>query len=168
MIEPAHPFEVWSDWNYAETEHNVLLYWPSRFDFINNYFSRLLSRPYEPPLIPRIFAAVKSGGDTLGKTDGLFYEVRVMGDSVPPRWGCSSFSLQDQLFIMGGSYGREKSYLELQNDVTTLDLTGHSLHDFSPVKLRNLKQELYANEAFWGKLRERRPVNSFVRPRHEF
>lgn len=89
------------------------------------------------------------------------------GVDVAPRWGCSSFNVEDQLYILGGCYSSEKSYLDLQNDVTTLDLTDYSPQDFPRTKLRNLNKELYANEAFWGKLRERKEVNSFVRPRVE-
>lgn len=143
----------------------MLLYWPSEFDFISYYLNKLLQRKYEPTLIHRLFAARKTN-ESLGKNDSAFYEINI-GENidVAPRCGCSSFNVDDQLYILGGSYDSEHSYLNLQNDVTTIDLTDNNPENFTPAKLRNLNKELYANEAFWGKLREGREVNSFVRPR---
>lgn len=98
--------------------------------------------------------------------DNIFYEVN-FGDNidVEPRWGCSGINLDDQLYIFGGNYSADKSYLNMQNDVTTLDLTDHDLKNFAPTKLRNLRKELYCDNAFYGKLREKRNVNTFIRPR---
>lgn len=85
-----------------------------------------------------------------------------------PRWGCSGLNIDDQMYIFGGSYGSEMSYLNQQNDISTFDLTDHNLQDFAPTKLVNLRKELYCDQAFWGKLREEKDVNAFVRPRMEF
>lgn len=72
MVTPAHKFKVWTEWNYAETNHHVILYWPTDFDFIHYYLSKLIKRKYEPKVIQRVFAANKSS-DSLGKTDSTFY-----------------------------------------------------------------------------------------------
>ena len=75
---------------------------------------------------------------------------------VSPRWGCSVLNIDDQIYIFGGSFGSQKSYLNMQKDITTIDLTGNDLHDFHPAKIRNLGKELYSGQAFWGKLREKK------------
>jgi len=65
-----------------------------------------------------------------------------MGEGVNflPRWGCSAFSLQDKIYIFGGFHDRENSYLSLQNEISTLDLTDFHPHDFGPRKLFNLQK----------------------------
>jgi hypothetical protein len=42
---------------------------------------------------------------------------------IEPRSGCSAYNLNDKLFIFGGFYEREKSYMKLQNDITSLDFS---------------------------------------------
>jgi hypothetical protein len=140
LIPSPHIYRVWTEWNYAETTRHVILYWPSDFDYVTYYLSKILKRKYEPPLLHHLFAAVKSN-EPLGKSDAAFYEINLGGNvEVAPRWGCSSFNVDDQLYILGGSYGSERSYLNLQNDVTTVDLTGNDLLDFPPTKLRNINK----------------------------
>ena len=165
LASPEHKFKVWTEWSYAETTRHVLLYWPQEFDFLTHYLFKMIGKKYEPQVLKGIYASTKS--EKLSG-EAVFYEVVLEGNPEwLPRWGSSPYGLDDQLYIFGGFYTRQAGYLSMQNDISTLDLTDFNPEAFEPRKLQLLNKELYAGEAFQGRLREGRTPHSFVRPRME-
>jgi len=70
-----------------------------------------------------------------------FSEVNIAeGFETVPRWGCSAFFIQDQIFIFGGFHETEKSYLDLQNEITTIDLNQFKDNPNQPRKIFNLRK----------------------------
>lgn len=80
----------------------------------------MIQQVYEPRISHEIFVASKNNFT-------LFHKVRITLDtsaaSILPRRGCSAYSLEDKVFIFGGVYEREFNYLNLQNDIVTMDLS---------------------------------------------
>lgn len=117
LSKTDHPFSIMTEWGFAETTNYLVLYWPKQFDFVKYYLSKLLKRQYEAEVQRDIFVSTKN------KDYDVFYEVAAEGLEFVPRWGCSTLVLDDQIFMFGGFYDRQNSYLNLQNQISTLDLT---------------------------------------------
>ena len=79
----------------------------------------MMKQQYEPRICHDIFIAKKSAYTQ-------FYKGRINLDisaaSVLPRRGCSAYNYKNKLFIFGGVYEREYNYMNIQNDVVTIDL----------------------------------------------
>lgn len=89
----------------------------------------------------KCFYAAKKNNQNVTLNQCPFYEINVQNnDDFIPRWGSSAINADDQLYFFGGSYSGENSYLNLQNDISTLDLTDNNLVDFPQTKLFNLRK----------------------------
>jgi hypothetical protein len=79
----------------------------------------MMKQHYEPRICHDIFIAKKSSFTH-------FYKPRINLDisaaSVLPRRGCSTYNYKNKLFIFGGVYEREFNYMNIQNDIVTIDL----------------------------------------------
>ena len=158
---------MWTQWNYAETDNYLLLYWPHQFDHVQYYLHKLLKKKYEPRISEPIFVCHKAHDFNPREQKALFHKLNVPEHiDVLPR--CSTLFLDDQLFFFGGFHDRESSYLDLQNEISTLDLTNFMPNSNQQRKIFNLRKQLYCGQVFNGHLREKRTPSSFVRPRMEF
>ena len=92
-----------------------------------------MGKHYSPKTMRNIFATSRTSKFL---EEVVFYEVNLRGEREwLPRWGSSPFTLDNQLFLFGGFYGREAGYLSMQNDISALDLSGFSPETFEPRKL---------------------------------
>ncbi len=108
------------------------MYWPSEYDFVKAALFKMMKQQYEPRICHDIFVAKKS-------TYTQFYKARINLDisavTVLPRRGCSTYNYKNKLFIFGGVYEREYNYMNIQNDIVTIDLD-----ELNPIK--NKKKEM--------------------------
>lgn len=138
------------------------MYWPNRYDFVSAFLLKLMSKPYEPEISPHFYFHHKQD-----KTPTFQRQLIHADVPIAPRMGCSCYEFMDRLFIFGGFYQQEMNYLELQHDVTAVDLQLYEQTGRTKLRLENLKSELYCRTTFGRKLEGRQKPNSFVRPRME-
>jgi hypothetical protein len=150
---------VLSDWSFHESEDYLVLFWPSRYDFLEAFLHKLMHRPYQPRILSHVYLARK------GQKAPLFRRVPLSDAALPARVGASCYEFEGKVFVFGGFYEREKNYLELQHDIVTFDLRAFDAMGQAKLPVENVKGQLYARPAFERRLAEQQRPNSFVRPR---
>lgn len=95
-----------SEWNYHETDDYLLLFWPSKYDFLQSFLLKLMNKPYRPPILNEVYFWRKG-------EKGLFFK-KALIDSPHPiaaRMGTSCYHTHGKLYIFGGFYPGQKNYL---------------------------------------------------------
>jgi hypothetical protein len=59
-IRQRSKFQMWNEWNFAETQNYLVLYWPQQFDHAEYYLSKLVKKKYEARLTDLIFVCHKN------------------------------------------------------------------------------------------------------------
>ncbi len=90
---------VLSDWTFHESEDYLMLFWPSRYDFLEAFLHKLLNRPYHPRILSQLFLARK------GQKQPYFRRVP-LSESLPARVGASCYEYEGKVFVFGGFYER--------------------------------------------------------------
>ncbi len=88
ILTSEHPptFRSFADWNYAETQQLLVLYWPAEKDLFYEVLAEMAHRPYQPRLAQEIFIAHKQDYQ-------VFRRARViLSTPAEPRSGCSAHS----------------------------------------------------------------------------
>ena len=114
---PSRQLFVLADWNFHETEQYLLLFWPSRYDFLQAFLLKLISKPYRPSILPLFFFCKK------GQKELKFQLAKVHSPhDISARIGTSCYSTHGKIYIFGGFYEGQKNYLEFQHDIVALDI----------------------------------------------
>jgi hypothetical protein len=130
---------ILAEWNYYESDNSLILYWPSKYDFLSAFLLKLINKPYHAEILKEVYFWRKGGKQP------IFQRVQVTSDcEYSPRIGCSSYQFQDKIYIFGGFYEKEKNYLELQHDIITFDLSQLEITQKNHIHLQNIKHRLYS------------------------
>ena len=76
-IQRKSKFQMWTQWNYAETQNYILLYWPHQFDHIQHFLHKLLKKKYEPKLSELIFICHKTHDFNPRDQKALFHQLNI-------------------------------------------------------------------------------------------
>lgn len=90
---------IHADWNFHETEDYLLLFWPSRYDFLQAFLLKLMNKPYQAPILNEIYFCRKGGKSPVFR--------RVLGQSeqvIPARMGTSCYDTHGKVYVFGGFY----------------------------------------------------------------
>ena len=116
----------------------MFLYWPSMFNMIEAVCCKIQGKGYEAPLLNEFFISDKK----VVNNEVHFYQAAVPND-ISPRNGCTAFSLNNNIYLFGGFYERSKNYLNLQKDITRLNLEHYNHENQRKIQIVNEKDNLY-------------------------
>lgn len=87
-------------------------------------------------------------------------------DDISPRTGCSAYVLNsNDIYIFGGMYEKSKNYLELQRDITRINLRFYDHGAGRKLQAANIKDTVYTQI---NKEQQDQKPNSYIRVRREF
>jgi len=74
MANKERKLFILAEWNYCESENFLILYWPSKYDFLSAFLLKLMNKPYHAEILKDIYFCRK------GSKQPIFQRANVTSD----------------------------------------------------------------------------------------